>query len=75
VEVAQAAEVAFVELGEGHEGVGGSAGAGEDGPAVVVPVDYELAVAQAADEAGDGEGGDGGGVLDQDPLGWVEGVG
>ena len=45
VEVAQSTEVAFVELGEGDERVVGASGAGEDGPAVVVPVDDQLAVA------------------------------
>lgn len=54
--------------------MGGSFGRGEDCPAVVVPVDYQVGVAEVGGEAGDGEGGDGGGVLDQKPGGGGEEV-
>jgi len=67
----EAAKVALIELGEVDEGVAGSAGGGEDGPAVIVPVNDELATPEVANETGDSKGGDGRGVLDEDPLrGW-----
>lgn len=75
VEGAVVGEAALVERGEVDEGVVAAAGRGEDGPGVVVPVDEEFGVAEARDEAGDGEGGNGGGVLDEDPLRRGEGVG
>lgn len=68
-------EAALVEGGEVDEGVVAAAGRGEDRPGVVVPVDEEFRVAEAGDEAGDGEGGDGGRVLDEEPLRRGEGVG
>lgn len=47
---------------------------GENGPAVVVPVDYEMGVAEEADDEGDGKSWDGWRILDEKPsrgLGFV----
>jgi hypothetical protein len=41
----------------------------QDGPAIIVPVDYEVGVAQEADDKGDGECWDGRRVLDKKPSG------
>lgn len=52
----------------------GATCAGEDGPAIVVPVDYEMGVAQEADDEGDGKCWDGWRVLNEKPprgLGFV----
>ena len=49
-------EYCFVEFRDTDEGVGRPACAGEDGPAIVVPVDYEMGIAEEADDEGDEEG-------------------
>lgn len=66
--VAQSTKITFVELGKGHERVVPPASAGKDRPAVVVPVNYELAVAQVADQTGNGESWDAWRVLNKYPL-------
>lgn len=46
-----------------------AAGACENRPAVVVPIDHEARVAQGAGQGGDGQRGDGGRVLHEKPSG------
>lgn len=41
----------------------------QDGPAIVVPIDYEMGIAEEANDEGDGECRDGWRVLDKKPSG------
>ena len=43
------AEEGFIGFGETHEGVGGPFGASENGPAIIMPIDDEVSVAEEAD--------------------------
>lgn len=64
VGAAEAAEGALVELGDAHKGVVAAAGARQDGPAVVVPVNDEARVAGPADHRCHQQGGNRGWVLE-----------
>ena len=67
-------EELLVPGGDGDEGVGGAELEGKDGVAEVVPVDDEVGVAEEGHYGGDGEGGDGGGVLHEHVAGGRRGV-
>lgn len=58
---------AFVSFRDFHERVVAPLGAGEDSPAIIVPVDYEMGVTQDGNEKSDGKSWDGRGILDQEP--------
>jgi len=58
-----ASEESFIKLRDTDEGVRGASCAGKDGPAIVVPVNDELSVAEKADNERDEKGGYRGRIL------------